>query len=57
MSNSEYFLVNYPLAINVEQLQDGETIPDQFRELLICSTLHIQSKQLKLRAAKRTQSL
>lgn len=28
MSNNEYFLVNYPLAINVEELQAEECIPD-----------------------------
>lgn len=34
-----------------------QQIRDEDRELLIRSTLHIQSKQLKLRAAQRTQSL
>ncbi|MCW8996645.1 MAG: PilZ domain-containing protein [Psychromonas sp.] len=29
MSDNEYFLVNYPLAINVEKLKEGEDIPDQ----------------------------
>ena len=31
MSNNEYFLVNYPLAINIEQLQDGEIVPNQLQ--------------------------
>lgn len=34
-----------------------QQIREEDRELLIRSTLHIQSKQLKLRAAQRTQSL
>ena len=29
MSSNEYFLVNYPLAINVEKLKEGEDIPAQ----------------------------
>ena len=29
MTNNEYFLVNYPLAINVEKLKEGENIPEQ----------------------------
>ena len=29
MTNNEYFLVSYPLAINVEKLKEGENIPDQ----------------------------
>jgi len=34
-----------------------QQIRDEDREMLIRTTLHIQSKQLKLRAAQRTQSL
>ena len=29
MTSNEYFLVSYPLAINVEPLKNGENIPDQ----------------------------
>lgn len=34
MTNNEYFLVNYPLSINVEALKEGENMPDpqQFEE-------------------------